>query len=294
MNGTTLTASTPGTPSPGTSARAELPRATATRGTIAPTPVISAPLLAAFTAYSRWYVRRHFHSVRISVAGPPPVVTDLPVVIYVNHASWWDPLICLLLQAEFFGSRRAFAPMDAAALRQYRFFARLGFFGVEQRSARGAVQFLRTATALLAQPRVALWLTPQGRFADVRERLLHFKAGLGHLPARIGPTVFVPLALEYVFWEERKPEVLCRFGPAEILGTNAPGAGTDPRIISQHFEQQLQAAQDALAVEAQRRQPAEFRLLLHGGGGVGWLYDAWRALRAKATGESFRREHGRL
>jgi len=189
-----------------------------------------------------------------------------------------------------FANRQAFAPIDAAALRQYRFFARLGFFGVEQHSARGAAQFIRAATALLAQPNTSLWLTPQGRFADVREQSPQFKAGLGHLPARIERAVFVPLALEYVFWEERKAEVLARFGAPEIISGNK----LSPQEWTHHFEQRLQATQAALAIEAQQRQPADFRTLVHSRSGVGFAYDAWRALRAKLTGQPFHREHGDL
>jgi len=254
------------------------------------TPPITPWLLRTFTAYSRWYVGRHFHSLRLSRAGLPPQAGSPPLVIYVNHASWWDPLICLLLQNACFTNRQAFAPIDAAALRQYRFFARLGFFGVEQHSARGAAQFIRAATALLAQPNTSLWLTPQGRFADVREQSPQFKAGLGHLPARLERAVFVPLALEYVFWEERKAEVLARFGAPEIISGN----GSSPKEWTHHFEQRLQANQAALAIEAQRRQPADFRTLVHSRSGVGFAYDAWRALRAKLTGQPFHREHGDL
>src|SRR5579859_5789895 len=59
-------------------------------------PRISSPLLRWFTWYSRRYVRRHFHSVRVSRSGLPPA-SKLPLVIYSNHAAWWDALVCLVL-----------------------------------------------------------------------------------------------------------------------------------------------------------------------------------------------------
>lgn len=256
-------------------------------------PRISPRLLRAFTAYSRWYVSRHFHAVRVCETGLPPNVHGLPLVLYVNHAAWWDPLACLLLQDEFFRDRPAFAPIDARALRQYRFFAKLGFFGVEQDSPRGAVSFLRHATAILQHSDTALWLTPQGRFADARERPVRFKPGLGHLPERVGRAVFVPVALEYTFWEERKPELLVRFGEAEILGRDV-GLSPSAETWTRHFEQRLEATQTALADEAQARNPARFRCMLRSGSGVGFFYDAWRRWRARLRGERFNSEHGRL
>ena len=94
------------------------------------TPRISRGLLRAFYGYSRWYLRRHFHAVRL-LRGTSPVVGDArPLVVYLHHASWWDPLVGLLLAREWFPHRTLYAPIDAQALRQYRFFARLGFLAL--------------------------------------------------------------------------------------------------------------------------------------------------------------------
>ena len=90
---------------------------------------------------------RSFHSVRISASGLPPHCPDRPLVIYLNHAAWWDPLVCLRLAREFFRDRASFAPIDAAMLERYGFFRHLGFFGVEARQPRGALTFLRTTHA---------------------------------------------------------------------------------------------------------------------------------------------------
>lgn len=257
-------------------------------------PSVSPSLLRAFSAYSNWYVSRHFHSIRMSRAGTIPKVDGLPLVIYVNHASWWDPLVCLSLQNALFSKRQAYAPIDSQALQQYRFFARLGFFGVDQNHPRGAAQFIRSAEAVLQQPSSILWLTPQGRFADVRERPVQFKAGLGHLPRRIERAAFVPLALEYTHWEERKLEVLCHFGPVETAGRKAGFRAIEDMDWTRHFEQRLQATQDALAEKVQRRNTEDFDCILRGNSGVGFVYDTWRALRAALTGQTFHREHGNL
>jgi len=68
----------------------------------------------------------------------------------MNHASWWDPLVNLLLAREFFPHRQIYGPMDAVALERYALFKRLGMFGVEQNSRRGALHFLRTAARFYA------------------------------------------------------------------------------------------------------------------------------------------------
>lgn len=254
-------------------------------------PEVSRPLLHWFTWYSRRYIRRHFHSLRVSLAGLPPDPRGLPLVLYSNHASWWDALVCLVAKQEFFPGHRAFAPIDAAMLKRYKMFRKLGFFGVEQNSGRGAVHFLRTAEAILQSPRALLAVTPQGRFADVRERPVQCEAGLGHLAMRVERALFVPVALEYVFWEERLPEIVVRFGePVQVQREHRPAFSA--KYWTGLFAQKLSETQDALAVETQRRNAKDFHTVLRGGAGQGGVYDLWRWFNAKLRGEQFRREHG--
>ena len=254
-------------------------------------PTISLPLLHWFTWYSRRYLRRHFHSLRVSRAGLPLGGAGLPLVIYANHAAWWDALIGLVVKDEFLSERKAFAPIAGEMLEKYKLFGRLGFFGVEQGTRRGAVQFLRTSENILRDPDSLLVITPQGRFADVRERPVRFEAGLGHLATRVGHAVFLPMATEFVFWEERLPEILVRFGePVEVSAQHA--VAFDAKYWTTLFEQKMEATQDALAAEAKRRDPDEFQTILRGGAGQGGIYDWWRAVKAKMRGEDFRKEHG--
>jgi len=254
-------------------------------------PRISPLLLGWFTWYCRGYLRRHFHSLRISLAGPPPEAPGMALVVFTNHASWWDPLVGLVLKQIFFDGRKLYAPIDAAMLERYRMFARLGFFGVEQGSRRGAGQFLRASEAILQSPQSLLAVTPQGRFTDPRERPLRFASGLGHLAARVERAMFLPMAAEFVFWEERLPEILVRFGePVEIRREQAAAFKADN--LTDLLEEKLEATQDALAIEAQRRNSADFKTVLRGGAGQGGIYDLWRALQAKLRGQTFSKEHG--
>ena len=186
---------------------------------VADQPHVSAGVMKVFAAYSRRYVRRHFHSFRILRSGLPPRDSARPLVIYLNHAAWWDPLVCLLLTREFFADRTSFAPIDAAMLERYGFFKHLGFFGIEPQTPRGARKFLRTTHAILASSGNAVWLTPQGRFLDVRERPLRLQDGLGARARHEPSAAFVPPAIEYSFWTEPRPEILVSFGEPIVPAT---------------------------------------------------------------------------
>ncbi len=239
-----------------------------------------------FVRYLRRYFARHFTAVRTSCPPSPPVGARL--IVYSNHPSWWDPIHFALLASHLFPERRVYGPMDAEALEKYRFFKKLGVFGVD-RSPRGAAAFLRTSLAVLDQPRASLWLTAEGRFADPRERPIRILPGLAHLARRLDDAWLVPLALEYPFWNERQPEALSRFGTPVDLA-----AEPDRSIAewTERLEEGLAETVGALAVDARGREGGRFVTLQTGRVGVGGVYDLWRRLKALARGRSFTAAHG--
>jgi 1-acyl-sn-glycerol-3-phosphate acyltransferase len=249
-------------------------------------PVISPRLLRWFRGYVRRYLRRHFNAVRLLQTAPPPARTETPAVFYLNHASWWDPLVSLHLAATFFAGQSAFAPMDAKALQKYALLRRLGFFPVERGTLTGARRFLRTAGSILSEPHRALWLTPQGRFTDVRERPVRFEPGLGHLAARLPGVRFIPVAMEFTWWLERSPEVLVALGSPVNMPASASAAERNASL-----EEALAALQDQLAAASQLRRVESFTTLLSGKAGIGGFYDLWRRFRTRAGGAAFDPRH---
>jgi 1-acyl-sn-glycerol-3-phosphate acyltransferase len=252
-------------------------------------PVISPWMWRWFTWYSRRYLAQRFHALRVLADSLPTVAADEPLIVYLNHPSWYDPLVGIALADEFFATRQHYAPIDAAALAKYRFLSRLGFYPLERESRRGAVEFLRVSEALLAQDNTAIWLTPQGEFCDVRQRPPNFRPGLAHLTERLPRVTLLPLALEYVFWSESKAEILTAFGPPITLACSDPLRTTAQTQTL--LEARLVAAQDHLAAAAQRREPEAFTTLLEGSAGVGGVYDWWRRGKAWLAGQAFDRRH---
>jgi 1-acyl-sn-glycerol-3-phosphate acyltransferase len=246
-------------------------------------------LLALFGWYLRlWYVPRHFGAVRVSRAGPPQVPPGRSVVIYSNHASWWDPAMYIVLGLTLLPDRIGYGPMEARELERYGLLRRMGVFGIDPKTPRGAAAFLNAGRRILADPRGTLWVAAEGRFTDPRARPLTLRPGIAHLARHVPDLVFVPLALDYGFWNESRPEALARFGPAIV-----PGAASDPSEITAQLTAALTETMDALATESMARDPALFQLILRGGAGVGGIYDLWHRLRAWGAGRRFDPAHSR-
>jgi 1-acyl-sn-glycerol-3-phosphate acyltransferase len=224
-------------------------------------PRRSPQLLALFARYlRRWYFPRHFSAVRLSGA-MPTLPSDGSAIVYSNHPGWWDPLIYVLLATGPLSSHVGYGPMDAKSLAQFKFFEKLGIFPIELDSTRGTARFLRVADEILGHAGNSLWLTAEGAFVDPRRRPVRLKPGLAHLAKRFPETTILPLAIEYPFWNEPKPEALIRFG--------AP-------VRDGGFDAALETTMDALADAAMTRDPARFETLLRGRQAIAGTYDLWR------------------
>lgn len=251
-----------------------------------PMALRSPALLFLFSHYLRWYLARHFHGVRLSRGGLPAAPAGRPLIIYSNHPSWWDPALFILMATRLMPERIAFGPMEAASLRKYAFFRRMGVFGIEPDTQAGAARFLRTSLDLLRAGPHAIWITAEGRFTDARRRPVDLRPGIAHLARLVPEATILPLALEYTFWNESRPEALARFGPPVAPGPERSAAEWGPVL-----EQALTATMDALAEEAATRNPALFLPLVRGGAGVGGVYDLFRRARAWSAGRGFDPRH---
>ncbi|HZF75600.1 MAG TPA: lysophospholipid acyltransferase family protein [Acetobacteraceae bacterium] len=253
-----------------------------------PVPLFSWRHVAFFHRVFTRFFGRHMGACRLARWSWRDAPPGVPVVAFANHPSWWDGVAFMLLTQALFPGRPMFSPIDAEALKKYGFMRRIGVFGIETGTPRGAVRFLRTAEEVLATPDHMLWMNAPGRFCDVRERPVPIVPGLTRLPEIAPGAVFVPLALDYPFWTERRAEMLAAFGepiPASELLT------LDRDARAARLSAALAATMDRLAEDAISRDPARFETLVQGQQGMGGIYQGWRRLRALLGGERFDPRH---
>ena len=253
-------------------------------------PAVVPWLQNGFHHFLRPFLRRHFHSVAVTRGTREQCGIDAhePVIVFGNHPGWWDPLIAHFVNHTLFAPRQFYAPIDAAALEQYGVFKKLGFYGVQMNRSRGAADFLKQSMAILHADATALWLTPEGRFTDVRDHSTPLMPGLAHLCHRLDTGYVIPLALEYVFWDERLPECLVHAGQRIKLAEHADL--TKPQWDTV-LSETLRGTQQTLAELAKARSSDPFENLLSGKTGAGGFYDSLRRVQSLVGGHPFRSSH---
>lgn len=242
-----------------------------------------------FLLYTRRYLQRSFHAVRL--LGDAPRWEDdghTPLLVCVNHSSWWDVLLGLLVETELFGWEW-YTVMDARQLERYKFFTRMGVIGVDRTSLSGAKEFLQYGENLLKDKRRSLWLTPQGAMLSNYARPITFQPGIGYLAAGLENFYYTRVAFHYEFWDERLPEAFVSVAPIERIQTT--NLNFDRKAFVHAQEQALEAQVATLLTAVQNRNADVFRYLQRGHVGISPTYDAIRALGAKLRGQSFTPEH---
>ena len=241
--------------------------------------------------YVQRYLRRSFHAVHL--LGEPPSLADdgnTPLLVCMNHSSWWDVLMAFHLEKQFFGWER-YGVMDERQLQRYRFFTKLGMIGVDRTSLQGAREFLEYAEALLRDRRRALWMTPQGAMLSNDVRPIVFQPGLAHLAQRLGTFHIARVALHYEFWDDKQPEAFVAISPVETVTV---GADFSRRGFLHGQERKLEVELDTLLAAVRRRDPGAFVPVLHGASGISPTYDLLRRLTARLRGQSFQSDHSAL
>lgn len=243
-----------------------------------------------FSIVVRRMFRKQFASVRL-VKGSREALESLdrrlgPAIIAMNHSSWWDPLVCVLLANLLTPSRTHVAPMDIDQLRRFRFMRKLGIFGVSPDDPRSLPRMSRhVLDRFKREDRCTLWITPQGEFRDVRDEIA-LRPGVAAIASRACAEREIPvlsLAIEYGFWEDKRPEAFLRV--QRVRAPQLPGAAKRTEVVeawNEAITEAMRENQCRLAQIVMERDARPFDLLLGGNAGANHpLYDLWLRLRRK-------------
>ena len=158
-----------------------------------------------FLPYILRQFRKTFHGLYFLGPVPTPDPT-LPLLVTPNHSTWWDGFFFYILNKRIF-RRKGYLMMLEEQLSKYRFFSRIGAFGIEPGLPRRSYQALIYSAEVLRDPANALCVFPQGvlRYSGVRP--LEFQRGIGHILKLYGGDVnLLPLGIRCEFLIDQRPE----------------------------------------------------------------------------------------
>lgn len=161
-----------------------------------------------FRLYTWLLFKRRFKKVWLKQEYEP--CSQCKSIYFLNHHSWWDGLIPLLLN-EYRFHQQARAVMEDKQVKQYPFFQKLGAFSINRDDPRKAITSLRYAVKSLERQHSSLFIYPEGSITPVGSPM-NFEGGLAWLHNKLDDVDFIPVAIHMHTIRYDKPELHLHVG----------------------------------------------------------------------------------
>lgn len=143
---------------------------------------------------------------------------NFPCIIYAPHNNWWDGIVGYNLMRRSFKVRPR---MMIEELNRFPLFALIGAFPVNKASAQEAIKSLKYIAEDLKEPDLGFWIFPQGIVRPPNYRPIEFQTGLVYVAQKVAKTHggvnLIPLAVNYTFLREDRPECLAQVGEPIVI-----------------------------------------------------------------------------
>ncbi len=229
-----------------------------------------------YRLFARWSLWSSFHRVWLQSHGPLPDPAGGPLLLALNHSSWWDGYMMYVIHRMVLRGRfDAHLLMEEKQLKAYRFFTWSGAFSVNRNDAQDAQRSQQYAANLLRggrRPR-AIFVFPQGKIVPADRRPLVTYPGVARIVALAGDVRLCPVALRYEFLGQQWPHAFIRIGPSYRPADPSDIEGTLAELTARLTEACDALRDDVLALRLERFQP-----ILHGRRGIDQSFDAFLRL----------------
>lgn len=155
-----------------------------------------------FGIYARWLARRRFQAVWIRKDYRP---VKRRTIYFLNHSSWWDGLVPLLLN-EYHFQQDARALMELRQMERYPFFRWLGAFSIDVEDNAHIFRAMRYAVRSMRKEGSSLYIYPQGAIRPLTVTP-SFGQGLGWLHTKLPDADLVPVGIHIHTIRHNKPEL---------------------------------------------------------------------------------------
>lgn len=205
-----------------------------------------------FDLYMRWLFHRRFENVWVDQGYNPN--SDSKTIYYLNHTSWWDGLIPLLLNRKLF-RQSARAMMEDKQMKEYGLFKKIGAFSVNLENPRSAIRSLRYAVDSMKRPNSCLFIYPEGEIVPFSTDRPDFRKGLGWIASQCPYVDVVPIGIYINTAKSDRPELFLKIGMQLDYDPKQ-----DPEKLSSFFEEKLGELLNELQKSAHKN-PGKFRKL---------------------------------
>ena len=138
---------------------------------------------------------------------------NLPIIMYAPHSNWWDGIVAYTICN---GICHQELRLMVEELKRFPLLRHAGCFSINKKSPQASMEALKYAIHELSHRNCNMYLYPQGIIKPPNYRPIEFQSGLAYIvekaAKRYGKVGLIPVAVNYFFLRDNRPEVFVEFG----------------------------------------------------------------------------------
>lgn len=146
---------------------------------------------------------------------------NVPTIMFAPHSNWWDGIVAYHIVHRICKKE---IRLMVEELNRFPLLRRAGAFSVNKKSPQASMQALKYSIEELKNPNNVLYIYPQGIIKPPNARPIEFRSGLAYIAEKAakkyGKVALLPIAVNYMFLRDNRPEVLVEMGECIELDTD--------------------------------------------------------------------------
>lgn len=138
---------------------------------------------------------------------------EIPTIMFAPHTNWWDGIVGYNICNRICKKE---IRLMVEELNRFPLLRRGGAFSVNKKSPQASMEALKYSVEVIGNLDNILYLFPQGIIRPPYFRPIEFQSGLSYIAQKAvkkyGKVNLVPMAVDYLFLRDNRPEVWVEFG----------------------------------------------------------------------------------
>ncbi len=185
---------------------------------------------------------------------------DVPTIFFAPHCNWWDGIVLYNISHRICHKE---IRLMIEELNRFPLLRRGGGFSVNKKSPQSAMKALQYSVDVIGDLRNILFIFPQGIIRPPHYRPIEFQTGLAYIAQnavkRYGRVNLIPVAIDYCFFRDNRPEVVVNFG--KRIELDRQNIDSDRKSLSHSLEKALTEACDAQAKDISQGEVGNYNIL---------------------------------
>ena len=194
-------------------------------------------------------LEKRFYAMRYKGAENLKSIGEVPTIFFAPHSNWWDGIVGYTICNRIFKKE---IRLMVEELNRFPILRRGGAFNVNKKSAQASMDALKYSVNVLSNLNNILYIFPQGIIKPPNARPIELQTGMAYIAQKAakkyGKVNLVPIAVNYFFMRDNRPEVWVEFGEEIILDTNR----IDRKEYSEYLGKTLEQLCDKQMIEISR------------------------------------------